>query len=183
MPGLTVSEKNHWKDRLSKRIDKRLETIAAEDPNLLDRVKRESRERAMTSLTVADLQTDVDAIEKQEEELLQRKNLLHRTMLARVRRVPLETIDHSYTPNYYNNEVENAIKSRQSIHEDELLAESEVGRRILQLRREKENLLDTVWLAISSKQIKELWGKVAELLGDEQTQLQRDALAIEPVTD
>lgn len=40
-----------------------------------------------------------------------------------------------------------------------------------------------MWLAASSKQIKELWGKVAELLGDEQTQLQRDALAIEPVTD
>ena len=151
MPGLTVSEKNHWKDRLSKRIDKRLEAIAAEEPNLLDRVKRESRERAMASLTVADLQTDVGAIEKQEEELLQRKSLLHRTMLARVRRVPLETIDHSYTPNYYNNEVENAIKSRQGIHEDELLAESEVGRRILQLRREKENLLDTVWLALLSQ--------------------------------
>ncbi len=35
MPGLSVSEKNHWKERLSKRIDKRIEAIAAEDPNLL----------------------------------------------------------------------------------------------------------------------------------------------------
>lgn len=64
MPGLTVAEKNHWKDRLSKRIDRRIETIAAEEPNLLDRVKREARERAMQSLNVAELQADVDAIEK-----------------------------------------------------------------------------------------------------------------------
>ena len=183
MPGLTVSEKNHWKDRLSKRIDKRLDAIAAEDPNLLDRVKRQARERAMASLNLADLQVEIDEIERQEETLDKRKSLLNRTMLARVRSVPLETIDQHFSNSYYNNEVENAIKSRQTVHEDKLLAESAVGKRILDLRSERENLLDTVWLAASSKQIKELWAKVAELLGDEQTQLQRDALAIEPVTD
>ena len=183
MPGLTVSEKNHWKDRLSKRIDKRLDAIAAEDPNLLDRVKRQARERAMASLNLADLQVEIDEIERQEETLDKRKSLLNRTMLARVRSVPLETIDQHFSNSYYNNEVENAIKSRQTIHEDTLLTESTVGKRILDLRSERENLLDTVWLAASSKQIKELWAKVAELLGDEQTQLQRDALAIEPVTD
>ena len=40
-----------------------------------------------------------------------------------------------------------------------------------------------VWLATSPKQIKQLWSKVAELLGDQQTQLQRDALAIDPVDE
>ena len=106
MPGLTVAEKTHWKERLSKRIDRRIETIAAEEPNLLDRVKRDARERAMQSLNVAELQADIDGIEEQEETLTQRKSLLHRTMLARVRRVPLETIDQHYTPTHYNNEVE-----------------------------------------------------------------------------
>ena len=183
MPGLTVAEKNHWKDRLSKRIDRRIETIAAEEPNLLDRVKRDARSRAMQSLNVAELQADVDGIEQQEETLDKRKSLLHRSMLARVRRVPLETIDQHYTPTHYNNEVENAVKSRQSIHEDELLADCEIGRRILKLRREKESLLDCVWLASSPIQVRELWSKVSELLGDEQTQLHRDALTIPPVQD
>lgn len=183
MPGLTVAEKTHWKDRLSKRIDRRIETIAAEEPNLLDRVKRDARVRAMQSLNVAELQADVDGIEEQEETLDKRKSLLHRTMLARVRRVPLETIDQHYTPTHYNNEVENAVKSRQAIHEDELLADCEVGRRILTLRREKESLLDCVWLASSPIQVRELWSKVSELLGDEQTQLHRDALTIPPVQD
>ena len=183
MPGLTVAEKNHWKDRLSKRIDRRIETIAAEEPNLLDRVKRDARERAMQSLNVAELQADVDAIEQQEETLDKRKSLLHRTMLARVRRVPLEMIDQHYTPTHYNNEVENAVKSRQAIHEDELLAECEVGRRVLKLRQERESLLDVVWLSSSPVQIRELWAKVSALLGDEQTQLHRDALTIPPVQD
>ena len=73
------------------------------------------------------------------------------------------------------------INRRKSVHEDELLADCEIGRQILGLRQERDNLLDTVWLASSPKQIKELWTKVATLLGDEQTPLQRDALAIEPV--
>lgn len=76
-----------------------------------------------------------------------------------------------------------AIKRRQGLHEDELLAESETGRRILELRQERENLLDTVWLATSSTQIRTLWTQLGELLDDEQTRLQRDALTIPPTDD
>ena len=83
----------------------------------------------------------------------------------------------------HDREVDNAVARRQAVHEEELLAETEPGLRILKLRQEKENLLDTVWLATSSKQIKELWSKVAEILGDEQTPLQQDALAIPAFED
>jgi len=62
-----------------------------------------------------------------------------------------------------------------------VLAESEIGRQILALQQEKDGLLDTVWLATSPAQVRTLWAKVAELLGDEQTRLQRDALAIAPM--
>jgi len=43
MAGLTVTEKEHWKERISRRIDKKIEAIAAEQPNLMDRVQRESQ--------------------------------------------------------------------------------------------------------------------------------------------
>ena len=46
------------------------------------------------------------------------------------------------------------------------------------LRQERDNLLDTIWLATSSQQIKDLWKKVVVLLGDEQTHLEKEALAI-----
>ena len=60
----------------------------------------------MQSLNEAELQADVDVIESEEESLSKRKSVPHRAMLAHVRRVPLETIDQNYPPNYDNNEVE-----------------------------------------------------------------------------
>ncbi len=180
MPGLTVTEKGHWKDRIEKRIDKKIEAISAEDPNLLDRIHRDAHERALLSLGLAEMQRELDAAEQQKSALEKRERQVGRAMLAHVRGVPAGDIEdyHSYR---HDQEVQNAVKRRQAVHEDELLAKSDLGNQILQLRIEKENLLDTVWLATSPKQIKELWSKVAELLNDEQTKLQRDAIAIPPI--
>jgi hypothetical protein len=55
-----------------------------------------------------------------------------------------------------------------------------VGRDIARLEAERDGLLDTIWLATSSAQIKQLWSKVGALLGDEPTHLEREALAIAP---
>ena len=178
MPGLTVTEKEHWKDRIGKRIEKKIEAVSAEDPNLLDRVHREARERALASLGLSEMQQELDGVEQQKSALDKRERQIQRAMLAHVRGV-LDDY-HSYR---YDHEVDNAVNRRQAVHEDELLAEGEIGQRILKLREEKDNLLDTVWLATSPKQIKELWSKVADLLGDDQTQLQRDALAIVPAEE
>ena len=40
-----------------------------------------------------------------------------------------------------------------------------------------------VWFVASPNQIKQLWAKVSELLGDEPTRLEREALAIEPTKE
>lgn len=37
-----------------------------------------------------------------------------------------------------------------------------------------------IWLATSPTQVRQLWTKVAELLGEEPTQLEREALPIRP---
>ncbi len=44
------------------------------------------------------------------------------------------------------------------------MKETELGRKVLQLELEKEQLLDTIWLATSPKQVKELWTALGELL-------------------
>jgi hypothetical protein len=54
---------------------------------------------------------------------------------------------------------------------------------VLALRGEKDNLLDTVWLATSSSQIKELWEQVNALLEVTPTALEEKALKIAPVQD
>ena len=182
MPGLTVTEKEHWKDRISRRIDKRIEAIQAEDPNLMDRIKHQARQKALDSLGLAQHQAELDEIERQKEVLEKREKQTTRTMLAKVRGVLPEDVD-DFCSYHHDSEVKNAVSRRQAVHEDELLAESALGQKILRLRQEKDDLLDTVWLATSGVQIKQLWAKVAELLCDEPTQLQRDAMAIVPVTD
>jgi hypothetical protein len=182
MAGLTVTEKEHWKERISRRIDKRIEALAAEQPNLVERVQRESRDKALHSLGLAELQAEHDRLEEEEKKIDQRKDAIQREMLAKVRGVPVADLGNQYIYNA-SQEVTAAIQRREKVHQDELYAQDPLGQKILELRREKEELLDTVWLASSPKQIKDLWTKVAELLGDEQTRLQKDALAIEPVEE
>ena len=88
MPGLTVTEKGHWKDRIEKRIDKKIETISAEDPNLLDRIHRDAHERALSSLGLAEMQRELDAAEQQKSALEKRERQVGRAMLAHIRGVP-----------------------------------------------------------------------------------------------
>ena len=182
MPTLTVTEKEHWKDRIARRIDKKVEAITAADPNFFDRIERQARQRALESLGLAEHQAELDEIERQKESLERREKQLHKAMLAKVRDIQPVDLD-DYSSYRHDSEVDGAIRKRKAVHEDELLAESELGQQVLRLRREREELLDVVWLATSPKRIKQLWSKVADLLGDEQTQLQRDALAMDPLEE
>ena len=75
-------------------------------------------------------------------------------------------------------EVGTVITKRQAVHEEELLAEHQLDQQVLRLRAEKENVLDVVWLATSSSQVRELWTKVGRPLGDEPSELECEALAI-----
>ncbi|MBX3438886.1 MAG: hypothetical protein KF861_15450, partial [Planctomycetaceae bacterium] len=75
------------------------------------------------------------------------------------------------------------ITKRTSVHEQELLEKDDLGRKILALRQEKEEMLDTVWLATSGKHIRELWTSVTELLQESPTLLQTKALSIPPDAD
>lgn len=180
MPSLTVAEKHHWKDRIGKRLDKKIEAILAGEPHLMERIQEQARQRAVQSLGLTELQAELDALTKQQEERERRERHLHRATLAVVRRVPVDDVDECYCHSQHH-DVTVAIQRRLAVHEEELLAADEVGHEILRLRREKDNLLDTVWLAASSQQIKELWRKVVELLGEHQTDLQKEALDIGPV--
>jgi hypothetical protein len=180
MPGLTVTEKEHWKERIARRIDKRIEVLTAGEPNLMDRIQQDARQRALQSLGLAELQAELNSIEQKKEELERRENEAHRAMVAIVRRVPAAQVEVTQYSHQYEQEVNKAVERRRTVHEDELLASDPLGQRILRLRSEKDNLLDTVWLATSPVQLRELWAKVGELLGDELTPLQQQVLAPAP---
>ena len=179
MANLTVAEKNHWRDRIQARIDRRIEAITAGEPGLLERIKQEARGRALVTLGLAGYQDELDGIVARRAELDDRDRQIRKEMLARVRGVSADELD-CYSRVHDHPEIRAAIDKRRALHEDELLAEHELGRQVLKLRAEKENLLDVIWLATSPSQIRQLWIKVAELLGEEPTRLEREALSIPP---
>jgi hypothetical protein len=181
MSGLPVAEKEHWKQRIEVRIEKRIEALKAQSPGHWEQIKRSAKERALESLGLTDLQSELDDVVARRAALDERERQLERGMLARVRRVDVKDVDDCYYHGHVEQEVKQAIAKRAALHEDELMAEDDVGRDVLKLRAEKENLLDVVWLATSPKQIRELWCKVAELLGEAPSRLEREALAIEPI--
>ena len=181
MSHLTVTEKEHWKERISRRIDKAIEAVYAEQPGLRSRIAEAAQSEALKSLGLLELQRQLDKLAEAEKRTAKQKESAQKQMLAIVKGVNVHELP-SYS--YYSSafqEVTAAVNRRQAIHEEELLARDPHGKRILKLRLEKDELLDTVWLATSSKQIKELWQSVAELLSDEPTELQTQALRIEPV--
>jgi hypothetical protein len=179
MANLTVAEKTHWRDRIQARIDRRIEAITAGEPGLVERIKQEARVRAVASLGLAEFQDELDRIATQRVELDRRDTQIRTEMLARVRGVSADDVD-CYSRIHDHPEIRAAITRRQSLHEEELLAGNELGRQVLKLRAERENLLDVIWLATSPAQVRQLWTKVAELLGEEPTRLEREALSIPP---
>lgn len=188
MPGLTVSEKQHWKDRIGARIAREVEAIKAEHPALFDRARREAHAQALGSLGLAAPYAEPEAVQAEEAALARRKKQAQRAMLAALKGVPVEEVCDSFGVRYGTElplpvEAFEAITKRQAAHQERLLADDPVGREVARLGAEKDNLLDTVWLACSPGQIRTLWSKVAELLGDEPTPLEREALSIAPAKE
>ena len=185
MPGLSVTEKQHWRDRIAARIDRAAERIRAAHPALFDRVKRQAHAEALASLGLAGPNAELESVRAAEADLARRRKQSQRAMVAALRGVPIDEVPDSINVRFGPElplpyEAAEAIARRQSAHQDRLLADDPVGREIARLETEKDGLLDTVWLAASPAQIKQLWTKVGELLGDEPTPLEREALALEP---
>jgi hypothetical protein len=188
MPGLTATEKSHWRDRIAARIDKATERLKGRHPALFDRFNREARTQALASLGLAEVYAELEEVIAQESKLARRKQQAQRRMVATLRSLPIEEVAIPCHIRYGGDlplpiEVADAITRRQAVHHDQLLAADPIGREISHLQLEKDNLLDTIWLASSPAQIKQLWTNVGELLGDEPTPLERDALAIEPTKE
>jgi hypothetical protein len=175
---LTVKEKEHWKERISRKINQAIDALCAErDPGFCERIRITARQRAVESLGIAQSHSRLAEIKNTREALDSEERTLIRTMAAKV----VTTGYHPDATYLQQNAVDNAIRDRQSVHEKELLAADPLGQQILELQVEQEDLLDTVWLATSPVQIKHLWTRVAEILHQQPTALQKHALTLEPV--
>jgi len=175
---LTIKEKEHWKDRISARIQKAIEQTYLNGPTgFREDVKQQAKARAIESLGIQQEYERVRSLEQQRDQLQKECGELNDKMLERISASSVQ-------PNPYycpaNQRIDEAIRLRSQLIEHDVLTASETGREILRLRNEQEQLLDTVWLATSPIQIRNLWVSFNELVGDQPTDLQKQTLSERP---
>lgn len=84
---------------------------------------------------VSELLARLDSLNRQRAALTEQKHRLLRLMVARIRNVPVEAMSVLESPPQLEREIEATIAHHQTICESRLLAESDFGRRILELRQ------------------------------------------------
>ena len=175
---LTVKEKDHWKERIERRIDHKIKQIEASEPtHVWKEMTRRAEEMAWEDLAIGTLMQKSSSLKKQVETLEANRQRVWTEIAAVIRGVDVETVRWQSHLTY---EVERLIDSRKSLFLEKVRAEHPKGQQIQRLQQEKDELLDTVWLATSASQIKELWSQIAEGLQSELTPFQQKALAIDP---
>jgi len=172
---LTVSEKQHWKERIARKISLAVDALLEKNnPNFMKEVAAAALKEAAVRLGIAELIEKGKGVALEIDRLSEAEEGLKREVLAAIRGVAANSITNVYA---WDDEVDRALKRTQHTVEQELLAADVLGRQVLKLRIEEEELLDTVWLATSPQQIRSLWQSVAELLAGEVTPLQQHALS------
>lgn len=175
---LTVKEKEHWKYRIERRIDRRIKEIQASEPaHVWSEMDRQARQLALDKLGIAVQAHELEQLEKLSEEIQRDERRLWRTAVAVIRGVDLSEVEGAASVQY---EVRKEIDKHKELILEQLHAAHPKGQQIRRLEQEKEELLDTVWLATSTSQIKELWSQIAEGLQCKVTPFQQKAIAIEP---
>lgn len=179
---LTREERYHWKDRISKRLDAAIEKLWATHPGLKDELTGQAQKRAKSELGFSPHYEKLRKLDEQISELTAVRDEAQAEFTALIRGCSLSVARQAN--NYYvANEATEAVNARAAIRFRELLAETETGKDILGLESEKENLIDSVWLATSTSQVKTFWEKVGEILGQSTSKIERAALEIPAVAE
>lgn len=174
MSRLTVTEKEHWKERIERRVSKAIESLEAKDTSLMPTIALAADRAAHDSLGTAETHGRIEAIKQQLEEL---KAEQERHELEMYRHALGVTACRDQSHWRLRDDFWALHRKVRSTHEERLLASSPLGQEILKLRAERDELLDTVWLATSSSQIRDLWTRVSSVLGEEATPLQQQILS------
>lgn len=180
--GLTVAEKEHWRERIASRLQKKIDRLYDSDPQLTSQMAELPKRRALKSLGLASF---LDEIKKRKSDIEDLEREIESLQKDAVEQLTGDRPDHIYCgygrTDLLPTDCDSSISKRVEVERVKMLESSEVGRQVLAIQEEQENLLDTVWLATSPKQIKELWDKLSSVVDEPLTPLQKQAQSIEPM--
>lgn len=120
MSQLTVREKEHWKERISRKVDQAMDKLlATTDPGYMDRIREQATQMALESLGIQELEAQVAELSRQEEAVQKQRQEVYKRMVALLTGRPVENQPSSYYSQ--PSEIQQAVAKRRGIHESQLL--------------------------------------------------------------
>jgi len=172
--GITVTEKQELRDIINTRVEKRITQIEHENVAGLEAMAEMAREQAIKDLELVEYVQRNDDLTATQERLKKAQEKLQKDTAEK-----LELKD-----NWRREEqIEDRIEKATGVVKGKMMADNDVGKEILRLQAEQEHMLETVWVATSSAQVKELFMKVNSVLNESPTGLGEMAQGIAPTDD
>lgn len=184
MATLTVTEKEKWRDMISRRIDREVEQLKLNNEELLKQTEQQAREQAIEKLGIGQLMAKCEAAEAAEKAA---KEATWQAEQELAMMLGEETAEDSARPGYWNHchnkpgteRAERSIKKWQSTFNTDLLKQTEAGRRIVELSELKEQLCDAIWLATAPGQLKNVWKSCIDIVGGDLAAPVSEALGVD----
>jgi hypothetical protein len=173
--GMTVAEKEALQAILKQKIEDRIEGLEVEAAADFKEMDENSRQKALVHLEIDEEFRSAMTIYERIQEDKKRLDKLW-AMLA-------ERLDLNRRAYRLHEEVNGEVERKAKVFKRTMMAEHPVGQKILALEKEKKDMLSTIWLATSTKQVKELFTKLDGILGNQMTEFEKEVLAIEPVSE
>ena len=175
---LTVKEKEHWKSRIEKKIDKAIERVYRDEgKDFRNSIRQKAEAIVLKRLRLDDYMKQYEKLEAQMKSLREQQKQLSDKAAK-----PFEAgrDENRYYSDSGHSLIKSVVNREVAAAEKVVLRESEMGRKILRLEREREELTDTIWLATSPVQIRSLWNDFTALVTEEPTELQKQAMTYDP---
>ena len=172
--GITVTEKQELRDIINKRMKKKIEALDLKNAAEFGVMRVDARNIALKEMGLDEYMTRYDDICATIKRLDKERDQLTEVAAAAA------GIEEGYRPHHL---IEQRVNTAQEAVFNRMLADHPVGQKIVALQKEQEHMLETVWVATSSAQVKELFRKVNEVLDESPTDLGVRAGEITPVSD
>jgi hypothetical protein len=177
-----TSDRSLWETCLTALITRRINDLSQTHSDLFDDIRHQARQQAVTELGLVELEGAAAQLQKERAALDLGQRRIEREQLAVLRGcTPAEIPDADLS--IARQSVVRAIETHADACEPLLLAECAPGRECLELNEERERLLETVLLATTAAQLKELWQRLTARLDEPATPLQRHALGLTETDD
>jgi hypothetical protein len=181
---LTVTEKEHLKALIEKRINKKIAIIWRDNAADKEHLNRDAHAAALDDFDIAGQEKEILEAEKEINKLQEAIKERQYEMLAKIDGIELKQAKEEYSRHYNRDTVlSNKIKENRQGKFDEMLVDHPTLGEVHKLEQEKERLLETVWIATSTKQVKELMSALNSVLKEDSTPLGDKAMEIDPTEE